>query len=77
MKFNQTAIENIDKVYTKKHMADRTYKTGLGLATLESLGGASVFKCGWEVCKVEEISQMIYELTMMKEAIEEATGVIA
>lgn len=36
----------------------------------------SVYSRNWQVCKIEEITDMIRELTIMKEAIESITGVI-
>lgn len=59
-------------------------KSGVGLREEDSLRinlcdsafRATIFKDNWAVCRVEELSQMIRELTMMKEAIEEQTGLI-
>lgn len=35
-----------------------------------------VYNDGWFICNIEDISKMITELTVMKEAIESVTGVM-
>ena len=49
---------------------------GIGINIKDSLGGATVFKDNWGICTVNELSRMIEELTMLKEAIQEETGII-
>lgn len=51
------------------------YKNFMNLNIDNSIGGVSVYRGNWEICKVEEIDLMIRELVQMKKTIEEA-GII-
>ena len=74
MKINEMFLEKIEKNADKKKK-NSPYKVGLGLNVKNSLGGATVFTNGWAICTVEELQQMIDELTIMRDAIEEETGI--
>ena len=68
MRFTDSKIKDInDRMVAKK---ENTY-LNLG----DSINGATIFKENWAICEVSELSRMIYELTVLKEAIEEETGI--
>lgn len=72
MKFTSSKIADINERVIQK-------KENAFVSIAESLNGATVFKkCGnmdWAICEVAELSRVIYELTVLKEAIEEETGI--
>ncbi len=78
MKFTEAKIETINNTCDEKKKANPISRhiIGLGIRLDNSLEGTIVLKNNWAICEVEELSQMIKELTMMKEAIEEETGLV-
>lgn len=36
----------------------------------------SIYKGNWQVCRIDEISDLIQELTLMKETIEDTMGIL-
>ena len=78
MKFTEEKIEAINNTCDEKKKANPICgkEIGLGINLDGSVGETTVFKNNWAICTVEELSQMIKELNMMKEAIEEETGLI-
>lgn len=75
MKINNTTIEKVNKIYNEKKACRFTELLNLRVDDL--LGSTSIINNNWEVVKLEDLANMIESLTAMKEAIEEATGIIA
>ena len=78
MKLNEKALEKIDKKYSALHLEDKTYMCGLGIDVRDAMHGATVYGMNGQtiICELKDLSQMIYELTMMKKAVEDATGLM-
>lgn len=74
MRLTDKAIEKIDRAYAENRKESR-YKTGLGLNVQNSISGATVFRDNWALCDLENLEQMIYELTMMRNTIKEEVGI--
>ena len=76
MRFTEEKTKVINELLAMKRTANATVKVKLGTG----VNGTSAFKqlgnCDWTLCEVEEIPAIINELTMLKEAIEEETGII-
>lgn len=75
MRLNNTAIENINKIYNEKNNCRFNKMSNLKIDT--SLSGTAIFNDNWMITTLEDLDQMIKSLTAMKEAVEEATGIIA
>ena len=78
MKLTMKAIEKVNEnLWNKKKENPMNGSViGIGVNMHDSFGGATVFKDNWGLCELEELGRMIDELTMLKEAIEEETGVM-
>ena len=78
MKLTDKALERIDRNLTDKKKARPLNGSviGIGVNLKDSIGGATVFKDNWGICEVEDLSRMIEELTMLRDAITEETGII-
>lgn len=78
MKFKEEKIEVINNTCDEKKKANPISRhiIGIGIRLDNSVSKTIVLKDNWAICEVEELSQMIKELTMMKEAIEEETGLV-
>lgn len=75
MRLNNTAIENINRIYNEK--GNCRFNKMLDLSIVDgSIGGTTIVNKNWSICELTELDNMIKSLTMMKEAIEEATGII-
>lgn len=72
MRINDEFAKKIDEEYAnKKERWNLTLKIGLSGEGISKVSGSQ----GWEVCKIEELSDMIESLTLMKKAIEEVSGI--
>lgn len=69
--------ETLEKINEKKSeiISNLTSRRELRLNVQNSLGGVTIFKDNWAICDLEELSQMIEELTVVREAIAEVTGI--
>lgn len=78
MRFTDETINRINEVLDskKKDNPIASHHIDIGVKLDSSFGGTSAYKGNWQLCEVEEISRMIEELTMLKEAITEISGVI-
>ena len=78
MRFTEQTIENINNALTEKKKNNRlcNNELGIGVNLSSSINGASAFINNWQICEVDKLNRMIEELTMLKEAIEEETGLI-
>lgn len=76
IEFKENMIEKIGKTLeaSKKQNPMKGSCIGIGINLKNSLSGSTVFKDNWEICKVDELTRMIEELTMLKKAIETETG---
>lgn len=78
MKFTEEKIKSIDEAMFEKlkenPMAGRA--VGIGVHLDNTPSGAWIYKNIMGFCKVEELGRVIEELQMLKEAIEEETGLI-
>lgn len=77
MTINEKTLEAIDKrkIELLKEMGRCTAANpGLGLKVDNSIGFVGIYKINWSICKLEELTQMIEELTILKQSIEEVTG---
>lgn len=78
MKLTTTMLEKVEENLHEKKKANplRGKILGIGVNLRNSMNGATVFKNNYGVCSLEELSRMIEELTMLKEAIEEEAGIV-
>lgn len=78
MKFTEEKITAINgRLADKKRENPFSFRQiGIGVNLDNSSSGATIFKDIMGFCNVEELSRMIEELQMLKEAIEEETGLI-
>lgn len=73
MTFSQ---ELIDKVQDKKfEILKEAGRNGIGVRLGNTLKGVCVFQNNWEVCRLEDITQMIEELTWLKQILREEFGI--
>lgn len=68
MRLTQEVIEKIEKEYHKK-------TSDLGIS-VENVFTVSILRNNVFLCELDELTQLIDELLMMKEAIKEAAGII-
>lgn len=78
IKFNENTINKINDSLSAKKKANPidSNVTGIGVNLRDSLSGTSAFLNNWQICEIKDLGRMIEELTMLKEAIEEETGLI-
>lgn len=78
MKFTDSKINDINNTLVLKKSANplNGKAIGIGIHVENGLRGATAFKDNWMICEIDELSRMIEELTMLKESIEEETGLI-
>lgn len=80
MKLSADAQERIEKAFDEKKTANpldiRHRIIGLGIELYTGFEGVDVYRNGSWVCELGEVSRMMEELTMLKESVEEQTGVI-
>lgn len=78
MKLNETKLKAIDKRFTKLKRENPidSYCIGIGIELIDGLHGSSLCKNGVVFADAEELGRMIEELQMLKQAIEEETGLI-
>lgn len=77
MKFTEEKLEAINKNLTEKKKAKPISfnEIGIGVNFRNSIMGASAFKDNWQLCEIEDISRLIEELGMLRDAIIEETGI--
>jgi hypothetical protein len=73
MKFTQDKIKAVNKNLSDKKANNRIKLEDCisGVSAVRDMGNMR-----WAICTVEDIKETIEELTMLKEAIEEETGVV-
>ena len=76
MRINEKKITAINKAYEEMRGTSKTYIPNTHqLRVSDSLGGAGIFARNWHICDVDKLEDMITELTAIKKAIEEETGI--
>lgn len=77
MKFNANKMQDINnKLYTmKKNNPLNNVVVGIGINIKNGIEGVTIYRDCWEICNITELNRMIEELTMLKVAIEEETGI--
>ena len=74
IRISEEFLERIERNYDEK-LRERCGKhEGLGLKLGNSIGNANVYKCNWAICEINEIDALIKQLTILRDAIEEETG---
>ena len=76
MKFNKEAMENININY-RDNIYSKPVNQDLNLSISDCINGSTIFRGNWALCTVDELSDLINQLTVMKEQIEKTTGVIS
>ena len=82
MRCTEEKIEAINEIVFEKKKENPISKNvvGIGIKLSDSINGATAFSrsgnCDWSICTVEDLNRTIIELTMLKEAIEEESGII-
>lgn len=81
MKFREELESRIDIAMTNKkkatpYMNGKSVAIGIGVGLISDPFSTEVYRDGNWVCGLDELSRMIEELTMLKEAIEEEAGII-
>ena len=74
MKIREEKIGEIRERLDKKKF--KKFKYGIGIGIGAETAGAMVTKDKIQLFTIEELAQAIEELTMLKESIEETTGII-
>ena len=76
MRIKDTEILNIISRKKLDSVKARGYKHGLGFNVANDVfGDVSVWRDGTEICDLDELTQVIDELTALRAAIEEVTGI--
>ena len=70
VRINEEKMDEIQDLYRSK-----VFTNHLNLRMVDGLGGTQVATGNWCIAKVQDLSELIRELTIMKESIEEVTGV--
>lgn len=65
-----------DKIKEINEQYNGNFKNKLDLKLNDGLDGTIVVKNNWQVCKLEELSTMIEELTDLRTAIANETGIV-
>lgn len=65
-----------DKIREVNEQYNGNFRNKLDLKLNDGLDGTIVVKNNWQVCKLEELSTMIEELTNLRTAIVNETGVV-
>ena len=78
MKFTDEKLEVINENLAEKKKANPVdfHTIGIGVNIQNSLMGVGAFKDNWQLCEIEDISRLIKELEMLRDAIAEETGVV-
>lgn len=78
MRFTEKTMAKINERLDEKKRANpiEGNHIGLGVKLSEGLNGSIAIKDCVSVCSIEDLSRTIVELTMLKEAIEEETGIV-
>ena len=75
MKIKEEFLEKIEANANRRKKASQyNYHLGLNIQN-SAISGATIFMDEWQICTVEELNQMITELMILKDAIEEETGI--
>lgn len=77
MKFTDKKVNEIQEVLHEKKVDNPMSRlvAGIGVGIDNVLGETHVMKDNNAICSIEDLGRMIEELTMLKEAIEEQTGI--
>lgn len=78
MKFTEAKMEAIEKNFDNRLKANpiSRHVIGTGINLTESLNGTAIAKNMMVFADVEDLGRVIKELQMLKEAIEEETGLV-
>lgn len=78
MRFTEKTMDKINERLCEKKRENpiKDNHIGLGVRLSEGLNGSIAIKDCVSVCSIEDLSRTIVELTMLKEAIEEETGIV-
>lgn len=78
MRLSTEMHDRVEKAFDEKKKANPINHRvlGLGIDMYTGFEGTDVYRNGHYVCSLEELSRMAEELTMLKESVEEQTGVI-
>lgn len=72
MRMNDETNKKINEVYQSNTF---NYQATQKLKVDTSLGDTSIYKDNWEICRLGDLSNMIEELTKIRDTIEEVTGI--
>ena len=75
MLFSDELLGRIDDNHFRK-LHESKYSFGLGINVMNLSTGAEVMRVNTALCKIDELTQLIDELTDMKRTIEKETGLI-
>ena len=76
MKFNEKTVNEINDTLVDKKRENPVSRNvlGIGVNLRNSIDGSGAYLNNWQICKIDDLARIIEELTMLKEAIEEETG---
>lgn len=72
MRMNDETIKKINETYKNNTF---NYQATQKLKVDTSLGDTSIYKDNWEICRLGDLSNIIEELTKLRDTIEETTGI--
>ena len=76
MNLTEKKVTEVNEKYNNICEEKKSYVFNIHKLVLKnSINGAHIFAHNWVVCSVDALNDMIAELTAMKEAIEDVTGV--
>ena len=76
MRLTEKKMDAINEAYTNIRTNKETYVPDTHRLNIrEGFHGATIFADNWQICKVEELTEMIAQLTAFKQAIEDETGI--
>lgn len=69
MRMNAETIKKVNESYK-----ENTFSKSIDLKVDSSLNGVTIYNKNWAICNIEELSDMIEELTKMRDVIADVTG---
>ena len=80
MRFKRDKIEEINNDYEQKCKDGKSdhicFKNVFKLRVENGINGATVYAGNWQICKVDELVDMLMELNILRDVIENKTGIV-
>lgn len=71
MKMTKEMISKINEEFTK----DSFYNSDIDLKLISDFSGIGIYRTNWNICKLNDLSNLIEQLTILKDTIQNETGI--